>query len=235
MTDDEDENFDEREPSAAEKLEWRRDDVLLPADEATPERFPRLHNLSAGFKFGGIIRPEEPAPTEYVALRVGHHGDLATVGAIARWNMLWEAAQFRRRFFDEEELPAPMAELADLGDVNLTFVPRTQVRYFEYAPLLHLLPKRTVDMFGLPTLRGGQWPFIADNAGVDDFLPADFHERLTRAWAWQVWPHLVSGSPMNAFSADDPLRLLAHNLDFWVPAVTAAVQDRPNPRAGDPS
>ncbi|MFD9701274.1 hypothetical protein [Lentzea sp. NPDC059081] len=80
-------------------------------------------------------------------------------------------------------------------------------------------------MFGLPLLRGGQWPFMADWSGIDDFLPPDFEERLARAWAWTVWPHLVSGSKMEAFSADAPIRLLAHNLDFWVPAVTATIQE----------
>jgi hypothetical protein len=143
-----------------------------------------------------------------------------------QWNMLWEAAQFRRRFFDLEDLPEQMAKIADLGDVNVTFVPRTRARYFEYAPLLHLLPKRVLDLFGLPLLRGGQWPFMADWAGIDNFLPPDFEARLARAWAWTVWPHLMSGSKMKAFSADDPIRLLAHNLDLWVLAVTATIQDR---------
>jgi hypothetical protein len=55
--------------------------------------------------------------------------------------MLWEAAQFRRRFFDLDDLPGQMAEIADLGGVNVTFVPRTRARYFEYALLFHLLPK----------------------------------------------------------------------------------------------
>jgi hypothetical protein len=110
-----------------------------------------------------------------------------------QWNMLWEAAQFRRRFFDLEDLPEQMAKIADLGDVNVTFVPRTRARYFEYAPLLHLLPKRVLDLFGLPLLRGGQWPFMADWAGIDNFLPPDFEARLARAWAWTVWPHLMSG------------------------------------------
>ena len=72
-----------------------------------------------------------------------------------------------------------MAKIADLGDVNVTFVPRTRARYFAYAPLLHLLPK--------PLLRGGQWPFMADRAGIDNFLPPDFEARLARAWAWTVW------------------------------------------------
>jgi hypothetical protein len=34
---------------------------------------------------------------------------------------------------------------------------------FEYAPLFHLLPHRTLERFGLPLYRGGQWPFISDS------------------------------------------------------------------------
>jgi hypothetical protein len=128
-----------------------------------------------------------------------------------------EAAQFRRHFFDIDDLPEPMAKIADLGDVNVSFVPRTRARYFEYAPLFHLLPKRVLGMFGLPLLRGGQSPFMADWAGIDDFLPPDFERRLARAWAWRVWPHLMSSLKMKGFSAEDPIRLLAHNLDLWVP------------------
>ncbi|TDD37504.1 sigma-70 family RNA polymerase sigma factor [Nonomuraea terrae] len=217
---------DEREPTAAELLAWRHDDVFLPEAEATPEEFPYLRNISAGFLFGGVVRPLEPAPPEYVTLRMSYPRDLEFTGAVGRWNMLWEAAQFRRRFFDLNDLPEPMAKIADLGDVNVTFVPRTRTRHFEYAPLFHLLPKRVLEMFGLPLLRGGQWPFIADWVDIDEFLPRDFEAQLARAWAWTVWPHLMSGSKMKAFSADDPIRLLAHNLDFWVPAVTVAIQDR---------
>lgn len=222
----EDEVSEEHEPTAEDRLAWRRDNVFLPEDEATPEEFPCLQNISAGFLFGGMIRPLEPAPPEYVTLSMPHLNRLEISGTVGQWNVLWESAQFRRRFFSMGDLPEPMAKIADLGDVNITFVPRTRSRYFEYAPLLHLLPKRVLDMFGLPTLRSGQWPFLGDFAGIDDFLPADFATRLARAWASTVWPHLISGSKIKAFSADDPIRLLAHNLDFWVPAVTATIQNR---------
>jgi len=40
--------------------------------------------------------------------------------------------------------------------VNVAFVPRTASRYYEYAPLFHLLPRSTVERHGLPLLRGGQ-------------------------------------------------------------------------------
>lgn len=221
----EDSGSQEREPTAEEMLASRREDLFLPESEATREEFPYLYNLSAGFEFAGVVRPLEPAPPEYVTLPSPHTSYREFV-ALTEWNTLWEAAQLRRRFFDFDDLPEPIAKIADLGDVNVTFVPRTRSRYFEYAPLFHLLPKRVLDMFGLPTLRGGQWPFRAGHEGIDDFLPPDFGARLARAWAWTVWPHLISGSTMKAFSTDDPIRLLAHNLDFWVPAVTATIQDR---------
>ena len=146
----------DREPTAAEVLEWRRDDVFLPETQVTTEEFPSLRNISAGFIFGGVVRPLEPAPPEYVTLSMRPASDREFV-ALPQWNMLWEAAQFRRRFFDLEDLEQ-MAKIADIGDVNVTFVPRTRARYFEYAPLFHLLPKRVLDLFGLPLLRGGQWP-----------------------------------------------------------------------------
>jgi hypothetical protein len=35
----------------------------------------------------------------------------------------------------------------------------------------------------------------------------------------------MPGSPLGGFSKSDPIRLLAHNLDYWIPPVTAVVQD----------
>lgn len=172
----------DREPTAAEVLEWRRDDVFLPEAQATTEEFPSLRNISAGFIFGGVVRTLDPAPPEYVTLSTRPASDREFV-ALAREHAVGSG-------------PAPallrpgrpqMAKIADVGDVNVTFVPRTRARYFEYAPLLHLLPKRVLDLFGPPLLRGGQWPFMADRAGIDNFLPPDFEARLARAWAWTVW------------------------------------------------
>lgn len=220
---------DDRRVSAAELYDLRRRDVLIADDEATPDVYPALRNMSAGFLFNGVIRPLEPTQPEYATIDLdpglGSDSNTRAMVAAAQWNLLWEAGQFRRRYFDEEDLPEPMARVADLGDVNVTFVPRTSSRYFEYAPMLHLLPKRVLEQFELPSVRGGLWPFMADSVGTDDFLPSDFEARLSRAWAYRVWQHLESGSKMRAFTRDDPIKLLAHNLDFWLPAVTATVQD----------
>ena len=49
----------DRKPTAPEVLEWRRDDVFLPETHG---------NTEAGFIFGGVVRPLEPAPPEYVTL-----------------------------------------------------------------------------------------------------------------------------------------------------------------------
>ena len=58
----------DREPTAAEVLEWRRDDVFLPETDGNTEEFPSLRNISAGFIFSGVVRPLEPTPPEYVTL-----------------------------------------------------------------------------------------------------------------------------------------------------------------------
>lgn len=215
---------EEREPTAAEVEAWQRDNTFLPAEQATPEDHPELYNISAGMLFAGMVRPLEPELPDYAVIDMEHRS-LELTGQVGIWNMLWEAAQFRRRFFEEGELPEPISRVADMGDINVIFVPRTRSRYFEYAPIYHLLPKATLDRFGLPLLRQGQWPFMADLGNMDRFLSADFGERLAKAWAWTVWPHLNSGSRISAFTVDDPIRLLAHNLDFWVPPVTTVIQE----------
>lgn len=77
-----------------------------------------------------------------------------------------------------------------------------------------------------------RWPgwtssaFLASWEDIDRRLPADFEERFGSAWSSTIWRHLVSGSPRGAFSADDPIRVLSHNLDFWIPAVTHVIQQR---------
>ena len=218
---------DEREYNAAEIEAFQREQFFADPADVTADHFPRAHNLSAAFLYRRVVRPYVPAPPEYVTIPLPVFNDEAERAdvLVAQWNLLWEAAQFRRRFFAEEELPAVMREIADRGDVNVVLVPRTTTRYHEYAPLLHLLPRATLERFGLPLLRCGQWPFTMETTPVDRFLPADFEQRLSRAWAWAVWRHLMPGSQLRAFSHSDPIRLLAHNLDYWIPPVTAAIQN----------
>lgn len=215
---------DGSEPSAAEIESWNRADSFLSLEEATPDEFPSLDNMSAGFTYKRVIRPLSPKRPDYVAVEMETAAKYRV--DVIQWNSLWEAGQFRRRFFDVDDVSEPIKRIAELGDVNAIFVPRTESRYFEYAPLYHLLPRETLLRFGLPILRAGHWPFLADWVNLDRYLPRDFAERLSRAWASTVWPHLNSGSKISAFSSNDPIRLLAHNLDFWIPPVTSVIEDQ---------
>jgi hypothetical protein len=221
----------DREPTAAEFESWEREAVYASEEKSTPEEFPRLWNMSVGFTKRAIVRPVLPEPPEYLTItlpRPLHRDDdsLKRSLAVGEWNRLWEAAQFRRRFFDDEEdLTLDLVKIADLGDLNVILVPRTETRYYEYAPLYHLLKRSTCERFGLPLLSSGQWPFVIETADIAKYLPADFAQRLSQAWASTVWRRLNSGSSISAFSNDDPIRLLAHNLDYWIPPVTEVIQN----------
>ncbi len=221
---------DDREPSPAQIEAWQRESVFASEADVEAGRFPRLWNMSAGFSKRAIVRPVAADLPEYVTITLPPGGlrddnSLKRRLAVVEWNQLWEAAQFRRRFFDDEEdLTPDLAKIADRGDVNVIFVPRTPSRYYEYAPLYHLLSRDTCDRFGLPLLGRGQWPFGTETIDIEKYLPADFEQRLSRAWASTVWRHLNSGSGLAAFSATDPIRLLAHNLDYWIPPVTDVIQ-----------
>lgn len=215
--------------TAAEQRAFERQMVFGRPEDLTSDRFPRLWNMSAGFMARAVTRPIDPEPTGYVRMCLprGLHRDdedLKTQLAVVKWNLFWESAQFRRRYFDEDELPPPMAKLADRGDVNITFVPQSRSDYYAYAPLYHLLSRRTLERFGLPLLARGCWPFTMESVDIDKHLPTDFATRLARAWASAVWPHLDSGSTLAAYRSDEPIRLLAHNLDFWLPAVTSVIE-----------
>jgi hypothetical protein len=216
---------DDRKLTEAEIEAFERDHFL--ADPTvSADQYPRLWNISTGMLHNSVVRALEPSPPEYltVPLSPRYTNDQLAL-AITEWNLLWEAAQFRRRLFSDEKLPLQVREIADRGDVNVVFVPKTASRYYEYAPLFHLLPRSTAERYGLPLLRSGQWPYFSEFGEIGRYLPADFETRLGRAWAHAVWRHLISGSPLRAFSGSDPIRLLAHNLDFWLPPVAAVIQD----------
>ncbi len=147
-------------------------------------------------------------------------------GIMARWNLLWEAAQYRRRFFDEDELPGPMARIAYEGDANVVFAPPTKSRYHEHALLAHLPPRKALERHGLPLLRAGQCPHIASQANIDPYLPPRFSEASAgQSLGLTIWRHLSPASPIRGFSGTDPIRILAHNLDYWLPPVTEVVQE----------
>lgn len=114
---------DDHEPTAAELDAWEREQILEDPARVTPDDFPRLHNLSAAFVYEKVLRADIPERPEYVTVPMTRSSSVKLKLAVSEWNILWEAAQFRRRMFDHRELPARLERLAELGDVNMYFVP----------------------------------------------------------------------------------------------------------------
>lgn len=100
----------------------------------------------------------------------------------------------------------------------------TQSKYEAYAPLYHLLPNRILDRHGLPTLKAGKWPL--NILWAEEMLPRQFPDRLSNAFADHVWKFLDSGSGLRAFSRTEPLTLLSHNLDYWLPHAVRFIEKR---------
>jgi hypothetical protein len=50
------------------------------------------------------------------------------VRALAQWNFAVQAAQFRRHFFDMDDLLGAYDEDRRHGEISVTFVPRTRAR-----------------------------------------------------------------------------------------------------------
>jgi hypothetical protein len=106
---------------------------------------------------------------------------------------------------------------------------RTQKKRFDaYLPLYSLLPLQTLERFGLPPVRKLVWPTLTpmDTWRIEPFLPFDFLDRLSRAFATHIWPFINAGSSIRAFGKDEPLCMLAHNLDFWLPNAVRVAERR---------
>lgn len=203
---------------------------LASGDDLLPDRFPELTNLSAGFMFRAMPRPREAASPEFVyvderAKAQGSDDWVRQQLFISNWNVAWEADRLRHEMF--RDVPPQLSWLTRLEGHNIYLLPKIgRTRYVAYQPLFHLIPKATLDRFGLPAFKRGVWPYMGMSDDPLDELPADFDDRLARAFAYHVWPALCSGSSPSAFSENDPIKLLGHNLDFWLPYATRVVEER---------
>ena len=201
-------------------------EILYHEGKDPREEFPKCSNISAGMLFYKFIpRPFKPSTPEFVRIPFNstspssNKRDLRVRGAIAEWNICWEAAQVRSQFIDQlRKLPPRLRWLQKHSDKNIYLLPGKPCSpYYSYAPLYHLLGPNTLKRFGLPPLKHGFWPFIIDHCPLEQLLPNDCEARLSQAFAYHIWPLLSSGSGPSAFSKSEPLRVLAHNLDFWMP------------------
>jgi hypothetical protein len=202
---------------------------LASAEETHPYRFPQLSTLSPAFFFQFVPVAKTPQIPEIVVVpntdKIKH---LELVGILAEWNWLWEAAQHRKEAFDSRRLLAERPELSswinNLPCANTYLIPDSKTKYEAYAPLYHLLPKRSLDRHNLPALKRPLWP--NDGWWIEGLLPTNFAGHLSSAFAEHIWPYIDSGSSLKAFGREEPLALLSHNLDFWLPAAINVIENR---------
>lgn len=201
-------------------------------EDLEPEVFPQLVNFSAAFIFSLLPYPEKREQPEYVYLDLPiwrgrqAESDAELLVKIHQWNHAWESGQLRYDVFGQE-LPESLRWLEHYRDRNVYLLPKPSFHHYEaHAPLFHLLPKATLERFDLPLLKKGIWPPTIPWGDFDKIVPRDFDSKLSAAFAHHVWPLLVSQSGMTSFSKSDPIKILAHNLDFWMPCIQSVAEER---------
>lgn len=207
---------------------------LAKGEELLPEFFPELRNFGAGFIFQFVPRPLQMLPPEFVYVPINKRqleaSDLQIEIAIVYWNALWEAGHLRSELVPKvmaRKFPSELKWLTEIEKANLYLVPDgRRSKYHAFSPLYHLMPLKTLKRFGLPPLMRGVWPPWIYQGSLDYHIGRGFDERVSRALASHVWPLLVSGSRIHAFSKNDPIVLLAHNLNFWLPCAYKLAEQR---------
>ncbi len=205
---------------------------IAQGDDLSPERFPRLMNLSAAFMWTFVPKPETTSTPEFAYVPVDIHerlGDNYSTEAqvtITQWNTAWEAGHLRADLC-REMLPKRLRWLDRFTGTNIYLLPDPgDTNYEAIQPLYHMLPRDVLERFGLPPIKTGFWPAGMCRWELRPIFPEGFDSRVERAFAQHIWPLLSPHSHPKAFSDDDPLVLLAHNLNFWIPFAYIIMEDR---------
>jgi len=214
----------------------------LDADDWDAEQHPSLGSISSGM-LGLRVVPVLKAtlPVEFVTIPVARSFLDDATGIVAHaFNLTWQSGaalgNWRAGFLgyeEPEDWPEPLRKVFERCDQKaaLRFVPagnRPSLVIAQHLPLYQLLPLRSLRHHQLPALGRRTWPppFFGDQTLDLAGTARALRSRLERAFAAHVWPLLVPQSGLTAFSANDPLRLLAFNLDFWLPYLDRIVEQR---------
>ncbi len=192
---------------------------LITPEEVDTEYYPVLRNLSSAFIFSLLPIPKSRKSPEFIYVKELSHKDrwMELSNFITQWNTAWEPAHLRLDMF-YEEVPKELEWLKNYEDSNIYLLPfHKNTNYYAYQHLLNLIPSKTRINYGLPLFKRGHWPSELDKWYLSTILPKDFDERLSKAFAFHIWSLLNRGSKITAFSANDPLVLLSHNLNYWLP------------------
>lgn len=199
---------------------YKSNPELLDADE-----YPTLNTISAAFAFQAVLVPrKEPPAPEFVFVPLGEER-LAEIGVLGQWNLAWEWGHVRPERF-RDEIPPRLLWLERHPETNFRLVPLMSTgpsaKIEAYGPIYSLIPLTTMRRFGLQPMRA-TWPLLGPPLQEPR---ADCVDRVSKAFAHHVWPLLSSRSKPRDFSAKEPLRILSHSLDFWLPYVDIVVQRR---------
>jgi hypothetical protein len=200
-------------------------------DDREPESYPELINFSSVMFYRFLPHPKIVLPPEFVYYKLKKHqlsqdNDAHRHLTPIEWNLIWESAQLRFEVLGGR-LHEDFKWIEELRGHNVYFLPISSFhRYDAYAPLFHLLPINILSKWGLPALKRGLWPMTMPELLIDHVIPRDFDSRLSNAFAEYIWPLIDSRSRMSAYSKTEPIRLLAHNLDFWLPYIYQVAENR---------
>jgi hypothetical protein len=200
---------------------------LANEEQLNQEAYPCLFNISAAFIYQFLPHPTKLAPPEFTFVPIkGRSKTFSEIQvAVTSWNWCWESNNLRY-FVMKDSIPTELKWLSKFKKHNLYLLPDTNLRYDAYTPLYHMLPKKTLQMFGLPLFNKGIWPPNGLNSSKIQFLDQRFNDRLSAAFAYHIWPFLIKGSYMKSFNANDPIVILSHNLDYWLPYSYLMAEER---------
>lgn len=211
--------------SARRRAAWERD--VAKGKELEPTEFPSLWTISSALFFQFQAVPSVSMPSEYVYITPSSSDVAFTEQAVfvAQWNACWESAQARADLF-WNKIPDTLAWLRDTRNRNIMLAQHGVPFPYAHTPMLHMLPVRICRYYGIPPFRRGFWPHSLRQRLQEEFVPSGFGEKLSKAFAYYIWPLLNKRSKIESFTQDDPIRVLSHNLDYWLPYVEAAITER---------
>lgn len=202
------------------------------SNQISAEDFPALRSLSSAFTFRFMPREINPKNSEFVLIdsKLFNNKNSSVKTDInflvSQWNSAWEAGRFRFDMF-EDDIPDSLKWLKQYKSNNIYLLPKFPSKnYFLYSPIYHLLPKHILEYNKLPLLKRGNWPHSIVFPIYYEILPKDFDKRLSQAFSFYIWPYLLSSSTIHSFTENDPLKILAHNLNFWLPSVNKAIEEK---------
>jgi len=202
-------------------------DFVKPS-EINRDDYPCLQNLSSAFTFKFLPIPQIIEKPEFIYLKQEDDSNESfheLTGIVAYWNQAWESGHLRYDMFEKEILES-FKWLSKYSDRNIYLIPyKKNNNYYAFQHILNLIPSKTRIQNGLPLFKKGIWPSELNRWYLDDILPRRFDDKLSKAFAFHIWPLLNSSSKINSFNNSDPIKVLAHNLNFWAPYLNILIED----------